>query len=205
MLYLLTIFLSLMVNQTAFAKQDKRILVVGDSLTEGYKVAKSQSWPSLVQVKMKASQKFQDYKVINAGSSGATSAYGISVIKFHLKRYKPELIVYALGANDGLRARPPKETKRDIEQAIKLAKEKNISFLLIGMRAPPNYGDTFPKNFSQTYTSLASKYKLPFMPFMLEGVAGNKNLNQADGIHPNSEGYKIIAKNIFPYITEALK
>ena len=94
---------------------------------------------------------------------------------------------------------------KDIEKAIAVAKKKNVDFLLIGMKAPPNYGKKFPKNFEKTYIDLAKKYNLPFMPFLLEGVAGNPKYNQADGIHPNAKGYRIIADNIYPYIIKALK
>ena len=140
--YQLLILLNLVFSSQLYGAVEDKILIIGDSLTEGYKVEKSESWPSLVQKKLNQDQKYKDYKIVNAGSSGATSAYGISVMKFHLKRYQPRLIVYALGANDGLRARPPEETKRH-RKAIEVAKKKNVDFLLIGMKAPPNYGKSF--------------------------------------------------------------
>ncbi len=205
MLYHLLFLLNLAFSSQLYGAVEKKILIIGDSLTEGYKVEKSESWPKIEKKKLNKDTKYKDYEVVNAGSSGATSAYGISVMKFHLKRYQPRLIVYALGANDGLRARPPEETKKDIEKAILLAKKNKVDFLLIGMKAPPNYGKKFPKNFEKTYSDLAKKYNLPFMPFLLEGVAGNPSYNQADGIHPNAKGYVIIADNIYPYIIKALK
>jgi acyl-CoA thioesterase-1 len=131
MLYYIFFILNLTLSSHLFAGSESKILVIGDSLTEGYKEEKSDSWPSLVQKKLSKDPKLKNYKIINAGSSGATSAYGISVMKFHLKRYQPKLIVYALGANDGLRARPPEETKKDIEKAILMAKKKGVDFLLI--------------------------------------------------------------------------
>ena len=114
------------------------------------------------------------------------------------------MIIYALGANDGLRARDVKGTEKDISAAMKIATDKKVPVLLLGMRAPQLW-KTFPKNFQKIYKDIASKYKVEFMPFMLEDVAGNPSLNQADGIHPNAKGYKVMADNIYPYIVKALK
>ena len=181
----------------------KRILAIGDSLTFGYDVAKSNSWPAMLEKKLQDSG-HPELKVVNAGMSGATSAFGISTIKFHLKRYKPDLVIYALGANDGLRGLPPESTEANMREALKFAKNKNIKILLLGMRAPPNYGKKFPKNFEQAFERTAKDLDLPFIPFFLEGVAGRPELNLSDGIHPNPKGYEIITENIYKAVVKIL-
>jgi acyl-CoA thioesterase-1 len=173
-----------------------KIIALGDSLTFGYEVEDSQTWPFLLEKKLKESG-FPNAEVINAGTSGATTAFGPQTLKFHLKRYTPDLLIYALGANDGLRGLDPKATEENIRKTIQLAKEKKVTVLLLGMKAPPNYGNKFPKDFENTFAKIQKEFDLPFVPFFLDGVAGNPQLNQPDGIHPNAEGYKKITDTIF--------
>ncbi|MBC7660605.1 MAG: arylesterase [Chitinophagaceae bacterium] len=175
------------------------ILSIGDSLTFGLGVPPEQTWPQLVQNKLQADG-MKDAKVINGGSSGATTAVGLSTLKFHLKRSKPDLIIYALGANDGLRAIDTATTYKNISQAIDEIQKAGIKVLLFGMKAPPNYGEKFPKDFEKIYSRVASEKKIPLVPFFLEGVAGDPSLNQADGIHPNPKGYEKIVTKIYPVI-----
>lgn len=180
------------------------LLSIGDSLTFGLGVAPDKSWPHLVEAKLRADG-FKDAEVINAGSSGATTAVGQKTFKFQLKRGKPDLVIYALGANDGLRALDPETTYKNISTTIKAIQKEGIKVLLLGMKAPPNYGPKFPIAYEKVFSRVAEENKIPFIPFLLEGVAGVPALNQADGIHPNEKGYEKIASNIYSEIKAQLK
>jgi len=175
------------------------ILSIGDSLTFGLGVPAEKTWPHLLQNKLQA-EGMKDAKVINAGSSGATTAVGLSTLRFHLKRSKPDLIIYALGANDGLRGINTETTYKNISAAIEEIQKSNVKVLLLGMKAPPNYGEKFPKDFEKTFARVAAERKIPIVPFFLEGVAGDDKLNQPDGIHPNEKGYEIVTNRIYPVI-----
>ncbi|RYZ52880.1 MAG: arylesterase [Proteobacteria bacterium] len=175
------------------------ILSIGDSLTFGLGVPAEKTWPQLLQNKLQADG-MKDAKVINAGSSGATTAFGLSSLKFHLKRTQPDLIIYALGANDGLRAIDTETTYKNISAAIEEIQKAKIKVIMLGMKAPPNYGEKFPKDFEKVFSRVAAEKKIPFVPFLLDGVAGDNKLNQADGIHPNEKGYEIITDRIYPMI-----
>lgn len=179
------------------------ILSLGDSLTFGLGVPPEKTWPNLLENKLRA-EGFPGVKVINAGSSGATTAFGISALKFQLKRHKPDLVIYALGANDGLRGLDPAATYKNMASVMDQLKAAGIKVLLLGMQAPPNYGDKFPKDFASSFQKLADTYKVSFVPFFLEGVAGVPSLNQADGIHPNEKGYARVLETIYPKVKELL-
>jgi acyl-CoA thioesterase I len=179
------------------------ILSVGDSLTFGLGVPADRTWPSLLEAKLKTDG-YPKVKVINAGSSGATTAFGLSTLKFHLKRGKPDLIIYALGANDGLRGIDPATTHKNLSAAMEMIQAQGIKVLLLGMKAPPNYGEKFPKDFESSFTKVKDKYKPSFVPFFLEGVAGKPELNQPDGIHPNEKGYEQVLTLIYPKVKELL-
>lgn len=179
------------------------ILSVGDSLTFGLGVPADKTWPALLEAKLKADG-YPGVKVINAGSSGATTAFGVSTLKFHLKRGKPDLIIYALGANDGLRGIDPATTQKNLSTAMELIQAQGVKVLLLGMKAPPNYGEKFPKDFESSFLKVKDKFKPAFVPFFLEGVAGKAELNQADGIHPNEKGYEQVLSLIYPKVKELL-
>lgn len=172
-----------------------KILALGDSLTFGHEVDASLTWPKLVEKDLGTT-------VVNGGTSGATTAFGMPTLKFHLKRYKPSMVIYALGGNDGLRGLKPAATEANIEAVIKLCHDNSVPLILLGMKAPPNYGKDYTEAFESIYPRLAKKYSLPFLPFMLEGVAGQAKYNQPDGIHPNKEGYQIISKNILNIVKQ---
>ncbi|RZA24646.1 MAG: arylesterase [Proteobacteria bacterium] len=195
------IMLSLFIAPSLQAKPV--LLSIGDSLTFGLGVNSDKTWPNLLQNKLRADG-FKTAEVINAGSSGATTAVGLSTLKFHLKRSKPDLIIYALGANDGLRAIDTETTYKNVSAAIAEIQKAGIKVLLIGMKAPPNYGEKFPKDYEKVFSRVASEKKIPFIPFLLEGVAGDPTLNQADGIHPNDKGYETIIEKIYPSIKAQL-
>lgn len=184
------------------AYAQKKIIFLGDSLTEGYGVDKEQAYPHLIQLKLdKLSPDL--YKVINGGVSGSTTASGLSRMRWFMKT-KPYLVVLALGANDGLRGVKVAESKKNLETVIKMAQENNIKIILCEMHLPTNYGKEYRKSFNQMYKELTKKYKIGFIPFMLDGVGGVKELNLGDGIHPNVEGHKKVAENVFKYLEKSL-
>ena len=140
--------------------------------------------------------------MVNAGLSGETSAGGLRRVDWIL-RQPVDLFVLELGGNDGLRGIDPEETKRNLQGIIDKVQSTSpgTEILLTGMEAPPNMGQEYTKQFRSLYRELAEKNDLPFMPFILEGVAGDPSLNLPDGIHPTEEGHRIIAKQLWPYIS----
>lgn len=178
------------------------ILFLGDSLTEGLGVDKEDAFPQLVGVMIQNKLK-KDITVINGGVSGSTTSDGLARLKWYLKK-KPSLIFLALGANDGLRGLNLNQSQKNLEEIIKYAQKANAKVLLAGMLIPPNYGPDYSLDFKKMYEELKNKYKLRSMPFLLDGVAGKKEFNQRDGIHPNIEGHKYIANEVFKFIKEDL-
>jgi acyl-CoA thioesterase-1 len=179
------------------------ILFLGDSLTEGLGVEKDDAFPALVDAKLKA-WKPGCCAVINGGSSGSTSASGVRRLQWYAKA-KPDLVVLALGSNDGLRGVKPAETRKNVEAAIRFCREKHWDLALTGLKVPPNYGPEFTAGFARIYPDLAAAYHLPIMPFLLAGVAGEPGLNQADGIHPNEKGHRILADSVAAFLEPLLE
>ena len=176
-----------------------RILILGDSLTEGYGVSAQQAFPSLLEKKLNdefSSDKNRRYEIINAGISGSTSSGGVSRIEWLLKS-KPDFLILALGGNDGLRGVPVEETKNNLEKIILAAKSKDIPTLLAGMKMPPNYGIEYTREFSKQFEDLANQENVPLIPFLLEGVGGNPSMNLPDRIHPNPAGHQKIAQTVY--------
>jgi len=178
------------------------ILFLGDSLTEGLGVPKDKAFPKLVENMIQNKLK-KDIKIINGGVSGSTTSDGLARLRWYLKR-KPYVVLIALGANDGLRGLDLSKSKKNLEEIIFYAKKANAKVLLAGMLIPPNYGEKYAKDFEEMYKQIKKKYKLKSMDFLLKDVAGIKELNQRDGIHPNIQGHEIIAKNVFEFIKEEL-
>ena len=176
-----------------------RILILGDSLTEGYGVSAQQAFPSLLEKKLNdefSSDKNRSYEIINAGISGSTSSGGVSRIEWLLKS-KPDFLILALGGNDGLRGVPVEETKNNLEKIILAAKSKDIPTLLAGMKMPPNYGIEYTREFSKQFEDLANQENVPLIPFLLEGVGGDPAMNLPDRIHPNPAGHQKIAQTVY--------
>jgi acyl-CoA thioesterase-1 len=177
------------------------ILFLGDSLTEGYQLSKEEAFPSLIETELKKNK--PEIKVLNGGVSGATTASGLKRLDWYLKA-KPEFMVLALGANDGLRGLKIENTEKNLVLVIEKAQERKITVVLAGMKMPTNYGEPYRSQFENMYPRLAKKFNLKLVPFILEGVGGNPKLNLADGIHPNSEGHKIMAKTILKVLEPLL-
>lgn len=196
----LFLFLPLVFSFSAEAAV-KRLLILGDSLSEGYGVAREASYASLLEKKIKAAGK--DWQVINASISGSTSASAVGRLKWQLKN-KPDLLILALGANDGLRGTAVAETKKNLAQALELAKKEGLKTVLFGMRMPPNYGEKYTKDFEKMYADLARTHNVRLVPFFLDGVAGDPKMNQADGIHPNEKGHQKLADNVYRGIEKDL-
>jgi len=176
----------------------KTILVFGDSLTAGYGLddPQSDSYPSVLQVKIDSAK--LSYKIINGGLSGETSAGGKSRIDW-LLRQKIDVFVLELGANDGLRGLPVTETAKNLQTIIDKVKAKypGIKLVLTGMMVPPNMGADYATSFKVIFPELARKNNMTLVPFLLQNVAGIRDLNQADGIHPTAKGAKIVAQNVW--------
>jgi len=187
---------------TMLMAQTNTILFLGDSLTEGLGVDRDDAFPKLVETMIQRELN-KSVVVINGGVSGSTTSDGLARLKWYLKK-KPSIVFLALGANDGLRGLDLEESQKNLEEIIRYSQESHAKVLLAGMLIPPNYGPEYSESFKKMYQELQIKYKLRSMPFLLDGVAGKKELNQRDGIHPNEEGHKHIAKKVFEFIKEYL-
>ena len=199
-------------------EQDKtsfRIVALGDSLVAGHGVSESEAFPAVLQELLRRDPtltlnlpRLKNLVVINAGIDGSTSASAVSRLKWLLKT-PIDLLILELGANDGLRGIKPTETTKNLGEAIEVAQKAQVAIVLVGLRIPPNYGQAYTKEFANIFPALAKKYNIPLIPFLLEGVAGERLLNQADGIHPNAAGHKILAATVFrtvlPIIQKAPK
>jgi acyl-CoA thioesterase-1 len=182
-------------RSTAAVREDRpRIVAFGDSLTAGLGVAQEEAYPAQLQRRLEAAG--YRYRVINAGVSGDTTAGGVRRVEWVLNS-KPAIVVLELGANDGLRGIDPAETRSNMEKIIRRLQAAGVTVILAGMKLPPNYGREYTTRFSAIYPELAQKYRVPLMPFFLEGVAAREALNQADGIHPTEAGYRLITENLF--------
>ncbi|MBX3040823.1 MAG: arylesterase [Bdellovibrionaceae bacterium] len=176
----------------------KKLIVLGDSLTEGYGVSRETAFPAVLEKRIHEGGK-KDWSVVNAGVSGSTTASAVSRMKW-VFRTKPDMVILCLGANDGLRGLKVAESKKNLDEAIRYAKSQNVPVILGGLYMPPNYGKEYTSEFHKMYEDLAKEHKVAFIPFLLEGVGGKSQYNLADGIHPNEKGHEIIAKTVYDAI-----
>ena len=178
------------------------IVAFGDSLTAGLGVPQDQSYPAHLQRKLDAAG--YAYRVVNAGVSGDTTAGGVRRVSWALNS-KPTIVILELGANDGLRGLSLNETKANLERIIQQFQQASVTVVLAGMKLPPNYGQDYTNGFEAFYQVLAKQYHLTLIPFFLDGVAVSSTLNQADGIHPTGEGYRLIVEKVFPTLEPLLQ
>lgn len=180
----------------------KRILVLGDSLTAGYGLKAREAFPA----RLKAALHAQGFRVdvINGGVSGDTTRGGLARLDWALAS-RPHAVIVELGANDGLRATPPRETYANLARLLGRLKAKNIPVLLTGMMAPPNLGRAYVAEFNAVFPRLAARFQVPFYRFFLEGVATDPDLNQKDGVHPNARGVEVIVRGILPLVMDLIK
>lgn len=191
-------------NMSDTMETRKTILFFGNSLTAGYGLDDpSEAFPSVIQQKLDSLN--LPYKAVNAGLSGETTAGGLSRINWLLKQ-KIDVFVLELGANDGLRGIPVSETKKNLQSILDTVKARfpEAKQILLGMKVPPNMGETYASDFGKIFPELARENAIAMVPFMLEGVAGNPALNLKDGIHPTAEGYKIVADNVWEVLSDEL-
>lgn len=180
-----------------------KVVAFGDSLTAGFGVTLSEAYPAQLQNLLK--EKGYRVQVINAGVSGETTAGGLRRADF-IAQQKPDIVILALGGNDVLRGLQPQATKAALAETIRIFQGAAAQVILAGMYAPANLGQSYGDEFNALYPALAEEFKVPLIPFLLEGVALKPSLNQADGIHPNPEGAKWIAeKNVLPVLEQVLK
>jgi acyl-CoA thioesterase-1 len=180
--------------EAAPAAERPRIVALGDSLTAGYGLPPTQAYPSILQ--QRVDDLGLNYEVVNAGVSGDTSAGGLGRLDWALHG-DVRVLLLALGANDGLRGLSPEQLRQNLARIIEQAQGRSITVVLAGMEAPPNYGRPYFLAFHQVYPLLAEQYRVALVPFLLEGVAGIDRLNQGDLLHPNAEGTRIVADNIW--------
>lgn len=178
-----------------------KIVILGDSLTAGLGLDRQQSFPSLLQARL--DREGYKYEVVNAGVSGDTSAGGLRRLDWALAG-DVRVLVVELGANDGLRGLPVAGMKKNLGEIITRAQARNIRVILAGMEAPPNYGPQYTDEFRKAFRDLADEYDVPLIPFLLEGVAGLRHMNQGDGIHPNPDGARIVEATVWRALEPAL-
>jgi acyl-CoA thioesterase I len=201
---LLLIFgLILGTSEVSSAQSSKTILFLGDSLTAGYGIDEVQAYPALIQTMLDAQGK--GYKVVNAGLSGETSAGGLRRINW-LLRSEVDVLVLALGANDGLRGIDLAVTRQNLQSIIDRVREKNpqVKVIIAGMQVPPNLGTAYTTDFRNIFPVLARQNNAVLIPFLLEDVAGIARLNLPDGIHPTPDGHKIMAQTVWQYLAPVL-
>lgn len=181
----------------------KTVLVLGDSLSAEYGLNRGSGWVALLEKKLKAER--ITATIVNASISGETTSGGRARLPALIRQHKPSVVVIELGANDGLRGLPVAQAEDNLRAMVDLSKKNNAEVLLIGMRMPPNYGRTYTEQFFRMYTKLSDKFKAPLVPFMLEGVAEQPKLFQADRLHPNADAHPIILANIWPKFKPLVK
>ena len=181
--------------------QTQRVMIYGDSLSAAYGIDPKEGWVNLLQIKLKA----EGVTIINSSVSGETSRGGQSRIKTDLERIKPDVVVLALGANDGLRGLPIIDTRKSLQAIIDASIAKKAKVLLIGIQIPPNYGIDYARQFRELYFDLAKANRLPTPPFLLEGFADKFDYFQPDRVHPTATAQPIILDNVLPGIRAMLK
>lgn len=180
-----------------------KIVAFGDSLTAGFGLQEKESYPYLLQERLK--KEGYNYEVVNAGVSGETSLGGLERVDWVLEMDNVQVLILELGANDLLRGLPVAKMKQNLARIIEKAKAKNVQVLLCGMLAPPNMGAQYQRDYTAVFPDLASQYKTAFLPFILENIALNPKLNQGDGIHPNADGAKVMTGTVYTALKPMLK
>jgi acyl-CoA thioesterase-1 len=186
--------LLLVLVAVAPAAGERVIVILGDSLTAGLGVAPDEAYPALLEARLR--REGFAYRVVNAGVSGDTTAGGLRRLDWVL-RSQPDVVLVALGANDGLRAQPVTALRDNLTAIVTRLRGAGTRVVLAGMRLPPNYGAAYAGAFAGAFPSVARATSVPLLPFLLEGVAGDPVLNQADGIHPNAAGHRAVAETVW--------
>jgi acyl-CoA thioesterase-1 len=177
------------------------VVFLGDSLTAGLGLDEDQAYPARLAARLTAHG--TSIRVINAGVSGDTSAGGLARLDWLLGQH-PDVVVVGLGANDALRGLPLDDTEKNLREILRRCRAAGARVLLLGMQIPPNYGPDYAGGFAAMYPRIAEDLDVPLVPFLLEGVGGVADLNQADGIHPTAEGQEKVADNVMPHLEKIL-
>lgn len=179
------------------------ILVFGDSLSAAYGMPVERGWVRLLEQRLK--ERGYPQQVVNASISGETTHGGLARLPAVLRQHQPQLLILELGANDGLLGQPPMSMAQNLGQMIELAQQSGAQVLLAEMRIPPNYGPLYTQKFRAVFAELAEKYRIPLIPFMLDGVAGQAGMVQEDGLHPRAEAQARILDNVWLTLETALR
>ena len=190
------------VEAAAATSNAPRIIFLGDSLTAGLGLDIKDNFPSLIEQRL--DEKGFEFDVVNAGVSGDTSAGGLRRLEWAMADGNPRVLVVALGGNDGLRGLPPEQLEANLAAIIERGQARGLAVILAGMEAPPNFGADYTARFRGVYPTLAARYQIPLIPFLLEGVAGDPAFNQSDGIHPNQRGAQVVADLVWRTLEPAL-
>ena len=198
------LYLGFLIMLTGAAPGPKNILFLGDSITAGYGLEPSQSYPALIQEKI--DEKKWPFRAVNAGQSGDTSAGGLNRMEW-LLRSPVDVLVLELGGNDALRGLPPETTRQNLQAIIELTRKKypQAKIILAGMKVPPNMGADYAGKFASIYPELAKKHNALLIPFVLDNVGGIRELNLPDGIHPTAKGHEIVAANVWKVLEPVLQ
>ena len=186
----------------AVPAEERVIVALGDSLTAGFGLLPDQAYPSLLEERLR--REGYRYRVVNAGVSGDTTAGGLRRVDWVL-RSQPGVVIVALGANDGLRHLSVEAMRANLTKIVRRLRAAGARVLLVGMRAPPNYGDAYGRAFAAGFADVARATGVALAPFLLDGVAGQARLNQPDGIHPTAEGQRLIADGLWPHLKPLLR
>ena len=186
------------------ASAPRTILFLGDSITAGYGLDLDQAYPGLIQKRIDAQG--WNFKVVNAGQSGDTTAGGLARLDWVLQN-RVDVLVLELGANDGLRGLSVEAIKKNLQAIIERTKQRHpeAKIVIAGMKVPPNMGDDYGRKFEAVFADLAKRNNAPFVPFILEGVGGTRELNLPDGIHPTAKGHEIVAGNVWKVLEPVLR
>jgi acyl-CoA thioesterase-1 len=201
----ISLLLLLSASGSSLAATDHKpvILVFGDSLSAAYGIPREQGWVALLQQQL--DQQPAKREVINASISGETTSGGLTRLKLLLQRHQPEMVIIQLGANDGLRGLPVNDMRRNLAVMIELSQQAGARVALIGILIPPNYGPRYTQEFKESYQLLARQYKLPLVPFLLDGVTEKPELMQDDGLHPKANAQTLILDNVWKILAPYFK
>lgn len=187
----------------AGAPNENTLLVFGDSLSAAYGLRTDEGWVAQLQERLQ--QQGYGYKVVNASSSGETTAGGRTRLNRALDTHQPDLVILQLGANDGLRGLPVPAARENLAAMIRTVQQRKAKVLLVGIVMPPNYGPRYADSFAAMYPDLAGEFDLPLVPFLLEGVALEERFMQADGLHPNAAGQPRLLENVWAHLVPLLE
>ena len=185
------------------ARENPRILVMGDSISAGYGIQRDQGWVNLLAESLLSAE--YPHQVINGSISGETTGGGLARLPQALETHDPEVVVIELGGNDGLRGYPTDRVRDNLKQMVELSLARDAKVLLVGMQIPPNYGPRYTRAFSSMYETIAKETGVPLVPFFLEKVALTPGLMQSDGIHPTAEAQPLLLETLWEYLEPLLE